>query len=137
MSQKLFFLFLNYFLSVKFSFLFLVFQQISGKSQRIVTESVAEVCGVFQARADRTLDARIHGAELILDAADDASPAPVPAPAPAPAPFSVLGMCLKSEKALESSFFFVGQAFLLAVLYAKSCSKFNLFTLPSSCCCCW
>lgn len=41
---------------------FLVFQQISGKSQRIVTESAAEVLGVVLARADRTLGAasRIH-----------------------------------------------------------------------------
>jgi len=41
-------------------------------------------------------------------------------------------MCLKSEQAFESFFGQAGMSLPSAILYAKSCSKFNLFTLPSS-----
>jgi len=40
-------------------------------------------------------------------------------------------MCLKSEQAFESFFGQAGMSLPSAILYAKSCSKFNLFTLPS------
>jgi len=54
-------------------------QQISGKSQRIVTESAAEVRGVFVflERADRTLHSEPYPLHIIL-----AHPAP---------PFPILG----------------------------------------------